>query len=200
MQIEEARPFIRRMFAAHGRRADDAIVDEYAQVMCDATCEPCAVFTIERVRTEGRLYDTGPRRVPTAPELRHGIAISGASVEHGRHLGSSTAAEQASVLETFWRQRAVRLIAPHVGGDQDLARFIAAQMWWAGVHAGFGDVAGELADEFDAAWAAPARVFLGARGEPTAAIAERAFTRSRRAVIDGEENLAASLVDLKEPA
>lgn len=200
MLIDEARPFARRLFAAHGRSATDAIVDEYASVLVEARCEPCAVIIIERARTTGRLSDdgSGTRRLPSAPELREAIGRMGASVAHGNHLGSSSKTEEASRLEAFWRSRASKLIRP-AAGSTDLALFIAAQMWWSQVSPTLDDVASVL-DTTGELWVDTARAFLhgyAMRGIETRVVIERAFERAREAHICGVENISAALVDLQ---
>jgi hypothetical protein len=205
MQLEEARPFARRLFSAHGRQATDVIVDEYAATIVEATCEPCAIVIFERARTTGRLSEdgSGTRRLPTAPELREAIARMGASVAHGNHLGRSSKVEEASRLETFWRTSATKLIRPHAG-NADLARLIGAQMWWAGVHPSLNAVTAEIdAGGFGEIWVETAEFFAEARakrGTAIRALIDVAFERARNAHVHGEEDLAGSLVDLEVPA
>jgi hypothetical protein len=170
VNVDEARPFIRRMFAAHGKTPVDAIVDEYADVLVRADCETCAIKVVDAIRTEERF-----KTVPPAGAIRGQIRDMSLSVEHGLHVGESAREVSAGALEAFWRQKATNLIAPHAGGDRLLAAFVAAQMWWSEIPADAERIVYELREY--TVWIASARVF--ASGKDLRALVEVAFQRAR---------------------
>lgn len=186
----EARGLIRRMFAAHSRFLGDLTETEYVEIILTANCEACAVGQIEFVRKEGR-------KVPDGPELRKAIAERIGTAEHVHHLGQGSRETQAELDEAFWRDRAAKLIAPHAE-SLDLARFIAAQMWWSSaVPANTDSVAAEMADEHARkVWIQSAFTFAHARGGVTPALVEAAFSRARRAATVGSDAMTEQELNL----
>jgi hypothetical protein len=210
---EQAEAFVRHAFAAAAKNPSEATVAEYALTLTEASCEPCAVMVIERIRTEGIAEDGGSTRMfPTAPQVRTAIARLGSSFAHGRHAGRSAIEDRAGDLEAFWRRDVVAIVKTRLdpGDPRELASYVSAVLWWS-LPADYGEaqrgyVEADVAEpEFAAIVVETCRriaeVRREAEGLSLADLAERAWLRVRRRAYEGEENLPAWVVDLEaEPA
>lgn len=200
--IDDARPFVRRMFAAFNRQATEPMTDEIAEVMVEAACSSCAITVLDRLRREGRLRpDERPMtsRMPTAFEIRAAVRDAGSEAEHARHVGIGPREDNAQTIEAFWRQHAVRLIRPYAQ-DEDTARVIAACLWWADVAADMDAVVWEM-EVHRRTWIDGTGEWAGAfatvKGITMAELSERAFARARHRHVHGEDDMPTWMVDLE---
>lgn len=153
------------LFVAFGAQRNTEQAALYVTELArSSTCGECAELAVRNLmRASKRL----PPIVDLLAECRE-VAFSDA---HTPHITSPQLAPRA---ETWWRTDAVKLIAPHCGGDRVLAAFIAAAMWWAKVPATHDAVAAEAAEPI---WVASPRDFSAGKDLP--ALVEAAFRRAR---------------------
>jgi hypothetical protein len=110
------------------------------------------------------------KRLPTLVQLLEEGEVQLASDRHGHHISMP---QLGGKTETDYRTDAVKVILPAVGGDKDVASFIAAEMWWS--HIELDDVANEI--QTFPIWVTAARTFL--EGKDPKAMAAAAFRRAR---------------------
>ena len=171
------------LFTAYGMVKQTERVSIYVKnLVSDAVCSDCVVVAVgELVRSSRRL-----------PEYAQLLAEVRDQMDSDAHTPHITAPQLAPRAETWWRHEATKVILPKVGSDRDLAAFVAATLWWAGIEANLDRVAQELEDPI---WILSARGFL--EGKDVAAVAAAAFARARWATDHPDQDVPQALLELE---
>lgn len=102
---------------------------------------------------------------------------------HRDHIGQDALEVSAGSAEAFWRTKAAAIIKPRVGGDADLASWIAGHAWWLEMPADLDVISAEFAEgsQIGAMWIAGARSYL--RDKDVPAEIQRIYAMARRNAI-----------------
>lgn len=171
------------LFTAYGMVRQTERVGIYVKnLVADGVCSDCVVTAVgELVRSSRRL-----------PEYAQLLAEVRDQMDSDTHTPHITAPQLAPRAETWWRHEATKVILPKVGSDRDLAAFVAATLWWAGIEANLDRVAQELEHPI---WISAARAYL--EGKDAAALASAAFARARWLADHPEQDVPGALLELE---
>jgi hypothetical protein len=171
MSLKEA---LQDMFLVFGAAPPDRVEAFTRTVGSDASCSAC----FERT---ARLAAKGPKAPTPASFLT--LYRDTFENDHRDHIGQDVLEVSAGAQEAFWRSKATAIIKPRVGGDSDLASFIAGHMWWLQFEPDLELISAEFApgEASGEMWVAAARSFLTAKDVPLQI--QRIYAMARRNAI-----------------
>jgi hypothetical protein len=165
-----------QLFIAFGRQRESDRARLFAEELRrEISCGECCELSARNLMRSSK-------RMPELSEL---LAEAREVMNSGAHVPHIGAPQLAPRIETWWRTEAVKLIAPRVEGDRDLAAFVAAQMWFSDVPPDPERVSSELHDW--PVWVLSAQTFTEGKDFPP--LVEAAFRRARWA----SENLTGEM-------
>jgi hypothetical protein len=175
---------VQQMFLVFGSGHDDRIEAFTTAVNPFTRCDSCFAATAAKLASTDNRAPTPARFISMYHDMNE--------TEHHRHVGYSAREVEVGAIEKFWHHDAVQLILPFAKGDQELAEFIAADMWWCEYPATEGFVKTEMMMHFTP-WVEGTRSFLRSlrkddkRHVPN--IIEAAWKRARKQATYGKESL-----------